>query len=830
MSNLLTFALRLLAREWRSGELRVLGLALLVAVGSLTTVAFFSERVRLVLTQEAAQLLGADLLVVSGRPLDTALQSRARELGLRTMNVVRFPSMAQHDKQTLLADIKAITDSYPLKGKFTVKRDAAQAPSRPSAAPPPGTVWGDERTLARLGVTTGDTITLGERDFKLIGIVVDDPDTAIGFLNLGPRIVMNLEDLPSTGLIQTGSRVSYRLGVAGPTGAVEAFRAFAKSKIGPGQRVEDVREARPEIRSALERAEKFLGLASLMSVVIAAVAIALAARRYLMRHLDSCAVMRCFGASQRFILAVHTLQFLALALIASALGCAVGYIAQEGLASLMAPVVGVALPQAGWMPVLQGMVAGVVLLAGFAIPPLVGLRKVSTLRVLRRDMGVPDSVTASTYVLGLGALCALVLWQAQDLKLGAYVLLGIAGVIVAASFATWGAMGVLTRAGRHGSFAVRFGISNLHRRPLGSITQVVALGVGMMALILLTMTRADLLESWKRSLPADAPNRFLVNVQLDQVAAIGEFLQGEGMTAPALYPMVRGRLVGINGREVSSENYMEDRAKRLMDREFNLSWSASLPQDNTIVSGSWFFGSDQGRAQFSVEDGLAKTLNIQLGDVLAYDIAGVRLEAKVTSLRKVEWDSFRVNFFVVTPPGVLENHPASYVSAFHVPPAQSALMDRLVKRFPNILVIDVETVLAQVQRIMDQVVKAVEFVFGFGLAAGLIVLFAAIHATHDERIYDAAVLRTVGATTRQLRAAQAAEFAVIGALSGTLAALGATAVGYFIAGRVLNVSFHANPWIWLIGLLAGALGVMIVGLAGTYRIARTPPMEIFRTV
>ncbi|MSQ60365.1 MAG: FtsX-like permease family protein [Betaproteobacteria bacterium] len=824
------FALRLLAREWRSGELRVLGLGLLIAVGSLTTVAFFSERVRLVLTQEAAQLLGADLLVVSGRPLDATMQNRARELGLRAMNVVRFPSMAQHDNQTLLADIKAITNSYPLKGKFTVKRDAGLPAIRPTAAPTTGTLWGDERALARLGASVGETITLGDRNFTLIGIIADDPDTAISFMNLGPRIVMNLEDLPSTGLIQAGSRVSYRLGVAGPAGAVEAFRSYAKSKIVAGQRVEDVREARPEIRSALERAEKFLGLASLMSAVIAAVAIALAARRYLVRHLDSCAVMRCFGASQWFILAVHALQFLALALIASAMGCALGYLAQEGLALLMAPVVGVPLPQAGWMPVAQGMAAGVVLLAGFAIPPLVGLRKVPTLRVLRRDMGLPDTITASTYVLGLSALCALVLWQSQDFKLGLYVLLGIAGVIVMASLATWAAMGVLTRAGRRGSFAVRFGISNLHRRPLGSITQVVALGVGMMALILMTMTRADLLESWKRSLPADAPNRFLVNVQPDQVAAIGKFLRGEGMAAPALYPMVRGRLVGINGREVSSENYTEDRAKRLMDREFNLSWSASLPQDNAIVSGNWFSGSDNGRAQFSVEDGLAITLNIQLGDVLAYDIAGVRLEAKVTSLRKVEWDSFRVNFFVITPPGVLETHPASYVSAFHVPAARSALMDRMVKRFPNILVIDVETVLAQVQRIMDQVAKAVEFVFGFGLAAGLIVLFAAIHATHDERIYDAAVLRTVGATTRQLRAAQAAEFAVIGALSGALAALGASAVGYFIAERVLNVSFHANPWIWLVGLLSGAVGVMGVGLAGTYRIARTPPMEIFRTV
>jgi putative ABC transport system permease protein len=824
----LKLAMRMLARDWRAGEQRLLALALIVAVASVTTVAFFADRVGRSLTSEANQLLGADLVVVSDRPIAAGFTLAAQRLGLSATAAVRFPSMTQFAGRTLLTEVKAIEPGYPLRGKLRIRSSETGSDFEPHGIPRPGEVWIDDRLLRRLSLKIGDRFGLGEREFTVAAMVSEEPESSAGFINLGPRLMMNAADLPSTALIQAGSRVSYRLFVAGTAPAVASFRDFATQMAGAGQRVEDIRDARPEIKSALERAERFLGLSALMTVILAGVAVALAARRYLQRHLDACAIMRCLGAGQALILSLHVLQFMMIGLIAGALGCAVGFACQFVLAAVLAPIVSVTLPAPGLRPLAQGMAAGLVMLLGFALPPLIALKKVPTLRVLRRDLGTPDPVSISAYLVGGVAIAALVLWQAQELRLGMYVLGGVLGTAAACAVLTLTVLQLLSFVGRRAGLNWRFGLANLRRHRAGSVVQVMALGLGLMALILLTLVRSDLLNGWRNSVPADAPNRFLVNVQPDQVQAITRFFTANDVAPPPLFPMVRGRLVEINGKPVSSRDYVEERSRRLVDREFNLSWTQSMQPGNAIVAGRWFDRNDDGKALLSVEEGIAKALGVKPGDMLAYDIAGSRLTARVVSLRKVAWDSFRVNFFVVTPPGVLEKFPASYVTSLHLPLERSVLMDDLVRRFPNLLVIDVAAILSQVQRMMDQVVKAIEFVFLFSIAAGLLVLFAALGSTHDEREFDAAVMRTLGASSRQLRAVQAAEFALIGALAGLLAAVGASAIGYVLADRVLNLPYSVNPWTWLAGLFIGAAGVVTAGLLGTAKVLRTPPMQVFR--
>ena len=824
----LRLAARMLGRDWRAGEQRVLAVALIVAVASLTTVAFFADRVGRALTREANQLLGADLVVVSDVPIAESVRSEARRLGLAINEAVRFPSMTQASGHALLTEVKAVSPGYPLRGKLRIRERAAGPDFEPARIPAPGSAWVDDRLLRRLDVGIGDRIALGEREFTVAAMVSEEPESSAGFLNLGPRLMINMDDLASTALVQVGSRVSYRLFVAGDMQGVAAFRAYAARTIRPGQRVEDIRDARPEINSALTRAERFLGLSALLTVILAGVAVALAARRYLQRHLDACAIMRCLGASQMLILTLHVLQFAIIGLIASAIGCAIGFLCQYLLAALLAPIVSFNLPAPGWLPVLQGLITGFVLLLGFALPPLIALKKVPTLRVLRRDLGAPDSFGLSAYLLGGAAMSALILWQARDPKLGMYVLGGVLGTMMASAVLTLLVLRLLSSVSRGAGLNWRFGLANLRRRSMGTVIQVIALGLGMMALILLTLVRSDLLESWQRTLPPDAPNRFLVNIQPDQVREIADFFAGRQLPPPTMFPMIRGRLMEVNGKPVSSKDYVEDRARRLMDREFNLSWAERMQSGNVIVAGRWFAASDAAKPLLSVEEGIAKTLGLKLGDDLTYDIGGSRLTAKISSLRTVDWDSFRVNFFVIAPPGVLERYPGSFVTSLHLPASQSAVMDEIVKRFPNLLVIDVAAILAQVQRMMDQVVRAIEFVFLFSIAAGLLVLFAAVSSTQDERVFDAAVMRTLGAASAQLRAVQVSEFLLIGALAGLFAAVGASIVGFVLARQVLNVPYSIDVWVWLVGLVAGSFGVAIAGLLGTAKVLRTPPMQVFR--
>ncbi len=824
----LLLALRLLGRDWRSGEVKVLALAVVIAVASISSVGFFTDRVQQLLERQANVLMGADLVIAADHPLAADLRSAARQRGLRTAQTVSFLSMVQAKGHNQLTAVKAVSSDYPLRGELRIAPQRFAPDRVAEGIPAPGKAWADARLLGELSMQVGDRVSLGNATLIVSAVISHEPDRGGSLFSIAPRLLMNQADVAATGLVQPTSRVRYSLLVAGDSAALKAYRKAIEAKLGRGEHLQTVEDARPEMRTALERARQFLGLASMVSVMLAGVAMAMATRRFVARHLDNVAILRTFGATQRDIAALYGWQLLVLGLLASALGCAVGYLAQVLLGDVLGSLAAAALPAPSWLPVAVGMVLGLVTLACFTVPPLLHLRQVPTLRVLRRDIGALPGPSMAAYLLGVSVLAFITLWQAGNLRLGLMVLGGTAATVLALALAAVAVMALLRRARQRASGVWRFGMANLTRRSRGSVVQVVAFGVGMLALLLLGVVRVDLLADWQASLPPQAPNRFLINIQPDQVKPLAAFFKANGFDGTALFPMVRGRLTAINGKPVSPDNYEDERAQRLVEREFNLSWARDLQSDNSIVAGRWWKAGDSGQDSLSVEEGIAKTLGITLGDTLSYQIGGEKFTARVTSLRKVAWDSFHVNFFVIASPGALDAFPTSYITSFYLPVGKEAFLSRLVQRFPNVTVIDVAAIMAQVRQVIERVTLALEYVFGFTVLAGLMVLYAAIQASLDERLLEGAVLRTLGAGRRQLLGGMAVEFAGIGLIAGVIAASGAAAAGYLLAEHMFHFSYHLNAALWWWGGAGGAMTVAVAGMWGTRFILRRPPWQTLR--
>jgi putative ABC transport system permease protein len=809
----------LLRRDLRAGECTVLLIALILAVGSISTVGLFADRVRVALQQEATSLLGADLRVSSTRRLPTSYRDAARERGLRTVETASFPSMVTGQQESALAEILAVGDGYPLRGKIVVDDGSTYiAP----AIPKPGTIWGDERLMQRLGLQLSDEVGIGSLHLRLAARVVQDVDQSVGFASFAPRVIMNYVDLRDSGLVQEGSRINYRLLVAGEAKRLESLRSWLNGQRELGEKVEDVRDARPEIRTALDRAEHFLALAALTSVVLAGVALGLASRRFVSRHLDSCAMMRCLGAEQAQVLRIFLLQFLLLGAFAVLLGEVLGYLAQAALVESIASMRKSSLPAPGWTPVCQAAVSGIALLLGFAFLPLWRLRRVLPLRVIRRELGAPEASTSLLYATGGAVLCGLFLWQAGSMKLGLAVLGGLVSGLLIFGMLAWLVLRALpTLPGR--PYLV---LANLARHGRGNAVQTAALSLGGMALLLLTFVRSDLIDTWYSRLPPETPNRFIVNIQPDQRANVLAFFVRQKLPVPDLFPMVRGRLVGINGQAIHGDDYADPRARGLVEREFNLSSSATLPAGNQLAEGQWW--ANDATPALSVEEGIAKTLGIRVGDVLTYDVAGSRFSAKVVNLRSLEWDSMRVNFFVIAKPGVLEGFPTSFITSFHLPEDRRQAMNALIKAFPNLLLIDVQAMIEEVRHIMDDISQTMSAVFMFTLSSGLAVLYAALLATQDERTREAAILRTLGADSHYLRRLHLGEFAMLGLLSGLFSAAGAVLMGWVLARFVIDIPYRSGIGIWLVGALGGVSSVVAAGWLGTRRLTMVPPLVILR--
>ena len=831
MMRTLRLALRMMLRDLRAGELHLLGLAIVIAVASLTSVGFLADRVGRALDREANQLLGGDLLLRADRPWPAAFADEARDRGLQTATTLLFTSMASTEGGAALAGVKVVEDGYPLRGAIRIAPGPNQPDEAAGRVPASGELWLDERLFAELGVAVGDTVGMGEVAFRVGAMVSFESDRGANFFSLLPRAIFNLADLERTGLIAEGSRATWRLHVAGPQPAVEAYERWARANLGRGQAVETVDNARPEVRAALDQAQRFLRLAALLAVILAAVAVGLSARRFMARHLDGCAVMRVLGARQAQVLGIVVGEFLLFGLAAALVGTALGWSVQWGLAGGLREILSTELPAPSLLPLAHGLVVGMALLAGFVLPQLLRLHKVSTLRVLRREFELTEPLSGAAWACGLAALLGLIFWIAADARLGLMVAFGFALALGVFALAAWWVLHLAGRMKGQGSLrggGWRYGVAALGRRMGGSVVQAAALGLGMTALLLLTLVRGDLLDNWRGMAPADAPNRFVINIQPDQRAGVAALFQAEGLPEPAIQPMIRGRMVSINGTPIDPEAYEDQRTRRLAEREFNLSYAAVLPGSNVVEAGRWH-GSERA-PQWSVESGLAQTFGLKLGDKVVFEIAGERVEAPITSVRKLEWDSMRVNFFFIASEGLLEAYPASLITSFHLPPANHDFTTRLVSAFPNLTVIDIAAVIAQVQAMTDKLIVIVQFVFGFAVLAGLVVLYAALQSTHDEREYELAMLRTLGARNRQVRQALLAEFLVLGGVAGVLAGVGASAIGWLLAEHVFRMAYVPALMPVVVAVLLGMAGVVGGGWLGTRKLLSRPPLASLRAL
>ena len=857
-------AWRTLWRDARAGELRLLVFAVALGVASLSSVSFLADRMNAGLLRDAGQLLGGDAVVVSDQPTPNEFIKQAKNLGLETVTTLSFPTMARGEtsvedssagKSRLIA-LKVVDDGYPLRGQLkyattvanTVGSESVHAvqdnktpipqetkttskkKSHLQKIPQPGEVWAEASALDALGLQVGAHLWLGDKRLSVGGVLLQEPDRGAGFMNFAPRVMMHRADLDATGLVQPASRITWRFAVVGEPETVERFVTWAQEHVKlpqvRGVRVESLSTGRPEMRQTLDRAGKFLNLVALLAALLSAVAVALAARSFASKHLDDCAMLRVLGLRQKQIAMSYCGEFVCVGLFASAIGLLLGFCVHFVFVQLLAGLVETALPAATWWPVVYGLATGLTLLLAFGLPPVLQLASVPALRVMRREMGEPKAVTWVVSAMGLLGFAVLLVVASRDLKLGLMVVGGFAGAVLVFAGMAWLAVKLLRISVTEGKSPawLMLATRQISARPAYAMVQVSALAVGLLALALLVLLRTDLISSWRNATPANAPNRFVINIQPAQSQAFLDALKQANVSNFDWYPMVRGRLVAVNSQGVSAEDYAEERAKRFVDREFNLTFSDTLPVNNPIVAGEW---QPEEPNAMSVDELLAKTLGLKLGDVLRFDIAGLLYESRITSIRHVDWSSMRVNFFVIIPRGQMDDVPTTYIAAFRAPEVQG-FDNNLLKQFPNVTNVDMGAALKQVQGVLEQVVGAVEFLFLFTLATGLVVLFAAVTATREERAREYAVLRALGASNRLLAQVQRAELAGVGALAGFLATSVAVAMGWGLARYAFEFSWSPSPWVPLIGAVVGALLALAAGWWGLREVLSRPVVQTLR--
>jgi putative ABC transport system permease protein len=825
----LPLGLRMLGREWRSGELGVLLLALTVAVGALTGVGFLVSRISNAVASQASEVLAADIRLGSPQPIKEDYVEEATRRGLQTARSTAVISVVFNGDTSQLSNIHAVTAGYPLRGQVLIGAEpfAQGVPAR--GVPAQGEVWPDSKLLAALGGRLGMSLSIGAGTFRVTHVLISRPDQGGTFADLTPTLLMNAADLPVTQLVQPGSRVSYGLLFAGPRERIELFESWLRAHKQRGERLRDIADASPQIKNAVDRAGRFLSLASLVSVLLCSIAVAMSARRYVSRHLDTVALLKTLGATRRFTLSITLFQLLVIALISAALGSALGYLAQEWLLqTLRSLLITTELPSASLTPIGIGFVMAIALLSGFALPPLLQLSRVPALRVLRRDVGPPPAVMILAFGPAVAVVVLLIYWVVLDWKLFLGFTVGLAAFILMLTIS--GSLLVYLAGRLRGSVGVawRYGVANLSRRRAESVVQIVAFGTGIMVLLLLSIIRGDLNSDWRLTLPPNLPNYFFINIPPGERGHFLDFLSAHGARTTRVMPMIRGRLTAINGRSVDELHYEGERADNFATREQNLTWTTELGSDNRIVAGNWFTAADVGKPLVSIATEFEESLGVHVGDRLMFDVAGEAFDVRVASVRKVKWDSFQPNFFIVFAPGVLDDTAGSYMTSAYFSATNARPLAQLAKTFPSVSIFDIDDLLAQVRSVLDKAVLAVQSVFIFTLFAGLTVLMAAVQSSRDERRYESAMLRTLGASRSTVLQGVLAEFTTLGLLSGLLAAAGASIAAYFMTTRVLELHYTFEPWVWAAGLFGGALLVAGSGWIATRSVVNQPPLTTLR--
>ena len=825
MIYFLTSFLRGIRQDLRSKELKWLLVALIISVSALTSVSFLADRMHRAFEFDARQLLASDLLIAADQPLPAQLIEEAHSRQLRIAQTVVFPSMATAGEHSKLASLKAVSPEYPLRGSLQVEQVNSQAPT---LSPVSGTVFVEPALLTNLHTKVGDSLRLGDRQFLISGVLTRELDRGAAFMNFAPRVMMSLDDLKSTGLISLGSRVTYRLLLAGSDNQIAAYQQWANRYIETqnfrGLRIETLENAQPTMRKTLEKAEQFLSLIALLTAMIAAVAIGLSARRYMVGQADACAALKCFGATRATILKKQIKTLLTLGVVAAIVGSTLGYLVQEVLTGLLGNLLLGNLPSISIGPILWSILFTWVLLFGFAGPPLLGLANVSPMRLIRKEFELATLATAWVALLAI-TTCAFLIWvAARDWKLALWVGLSFAGAIVIFSAAARGVLWLLSKINPQ-NFALRFTITAMGRRAGFAVMQITALGIAMMAILMILLLRQDLLNAWQGNIPVDAPNRFMINIQGDQKVGITQTLVAGGVSKPDFSPMVRGRLVELNGRDISSADYSEENAKRLIDREFNLSYTEQLPLGNRIVSGKWISGDSP---QVSIEAGIAKTLKLKLGDQMTFEVAGEKISAPITSLRKLDWGSMRVNFFVIMPPSQLSALPQSWITSYYQNPNKETLDFQLSQAYPNLTLVDVSASLKQIQDVLNKLSAALGLLFAFTIVAAILVLIAAIAATQDERYRNAALLKAMGASRAVLTQIARIELLVIGFTAGLLAGIASGLAAWALGRFVMEIEFNAFAQAILMGVAFGVMASMAAGYRFQNRIQGSTAIECLR--